>query len=99
MPAGGSLGSVRHSVAVINSFAGLGSVFAPRIGEASLMDYGFLVPAHDPVALADALEALIVDRDLRQKMGAAGRARVEQHFSEERVVADTLAYYDQVCSR
>jgi glycosyltransferase involved in cell wall biosynthesis len=37
---------------------------------------GLLVPAGDPVALADALERVLSDPALAQRMGEAGRARV-----------------------
>ncbi len=41
---------------------------------------GFLVPSGDPRALADALERLASDPDLRDRMGRAGRARVMRDF-------------------
>ncbi len=40
--------------------------------------------------LAAALSRLADDAGLRQKMGAAGRARALERFAEERVVARTL---------
>jgi len=36
---------------------------------------GFVVPRRDPVALADKLELLARDADLRRRMGEAGRRR------------------------
>ena len=42
---------------------------------------GYLVPPRDAVALASKVIPLLRDSDLRQRMGAAGRARVEEHFS------------------
>jgi len=41
---------------------------------------GMLVPSGDPAALAEALGRLLDDRQLRQKLGAAGRARAEASF-------------------
>lgn len=41
---------------------------------------GYLVPPCDAVALADALQALAADGDLRARMGAAGRQKVVQEF-------------------
>ncbi|MGH8553922.1 MAG: glycosyltransferase family 4 protein, partial [Methylococcales bacterium] len=55
---------------------------------------GFLVPVRDARALADALETLIQNPALRQTMGRAGRAMVEQDFSDERVIAATLGLYE-----
>jgi glycosyltransferase involved in cell wall biosynthesis len=54
---------------------------------------GILVPPRDAAALADAIERLVRDPLLRARMGARGRRRVEEEFSEERVVEQTLALY------
>src|SRR6266508_2905331 len=48
---------------------------------------GFLVAPGDPSALAQALEELIQDPELRSSYGRAGRARIEQHFRIEHTVA------------
>lgn len=45
--------------------------------------HGLLVPRADVPALADAMERLSADPDLRQRMGQAGRARVESEFNRE----------------
>lgn len=42
---------------------------------------GLLAPALDPAALGDAMSTLAADAALRQRLGAAGRARVEDGFS------------------
>jgi len=42
---------------------------------------GLLVPPEDPDALAGALEKLILDPQLRRRMGAAGRKRYETEFT------------------
>lgn len=55
---------------------------------------GLLVPPKDPSALADAFEMLARDPSQRQRLGTAGRLRIESHFSLKRH-ADTLqAVYD-----
>ncbi|HHH44568.1 MAG TPA: glycosyltransferase family 1 protein [Gammaproteobacteria bacterium] len=54
---------------------------------------GLLVPPRDPVALADALEQLISDPEMRRLMGREGRKLVEEEFTEERVVKQTLDLY------
>lgn len=54
---------------------------------------GFLVPAGDSQALADALAKLIVNADLRAQMGHAGRRRVKQYFSNEIIQQQTLWLY------
>jgi glycosyltransferase involved in cell wall biosynthesis len=57
---------------------------------------GLLVPPGDPYALADALEILWMDGDKRALMGKAGRARVEEHFSASRMVAETERIYESL---
>ena len=49
--------------------------------------HGRLVPPRDAVALADALEALLQDRALAQRLAAAGRAHVEEAFDLQTNVA------------
>jgi glycosyltransferase involved in cell wall biosynthesis len=54
---------------------------------------GLLVPPRDAVALADALERLVQDSDLRQSMGQSGRALAEREFGIAKVVAAHLQIY------
>jgi glycosyltransferase involved in cell wall biosynthesis len=56
-------------------------------------DNGFLVPAHDAAALADALERLITSATLRHEFGARGRVRAEREFGTDVVIPQTLALY------
>ena len=44
---------------------------------------GLLVPVRDPSALAQALERLVVDPALRQRLGTAARERAVRSFSKE----------------
>ncbi len=60
---------------------------------------GFLVPARDAGALADALGKLVVDADLRVRMGAASRRLAEEAFGEGRVAAQTLALYQRLLAQ
>ena len=57
---------------------------------------GLVVPPREPEALTQAIVRLLQDRDLRCKMGRAGRERVEQHFSVERMVQATEALYEKL---
>ncbi|HUF25132.1 MAG TPA: glycosyltransferase [Vicinamibacterales bacterium] len=57
---------------------------------------GLLVEPHDEPALARAIITLLGDEPARRRMGEAGRARVEEKFSVERMVADTLDAYERV---
>src|SRR5947208_1677913 len=51
---------------------------------------GILISPTDTAALANALEQLLRDPDLRLRFGRAGRARIEQHFRIENTVAPLL---------
>lgn len=48
---------------------------------------GWLVPPQDPARLAQAIGQLMDDPALRQRLGAAGRQRAQQHFSLPTVTA------------
>jgi glycosyltransferase involved in cell wall biosynthesis len=64
---------------------------AVRTGET-----GILVPPGDPAALAAAILALARDRELRRRLGQAGRVLVEREFAEEIVSRKTLGVYRAV---
>jgi glycosyltransferase involved in cell wall biosynthesis len=57
---------------------------------------GLLVPLKNPIALADALQTLLVDPSLRRTMGQRGRELVVQHFSKEIVIEQTFAVYKEL---
>ena len=54
---------------------------------------GFLVPAKNPKALADAFIKLISDKQLRQRMGEAGREMAIKEFSIQMVIKKTFVVY------
>jgi len=58
-------------------------------------DTGMLVPPRDSLALANALEKLIMDRDLRIRMGRRARQVCEEQFGIDSVVTRTLKLYEQ----
>jgi glycosyltransferase involved in cell wall biosynthesis len=55
---------------------------------------GFLVPANNQSALAAKLRCLVREPRIRSSMGAAGRQRVVEEFSVERMVGKIRAVYD-----
>jgi L-malate glycosyltransferase len=57
---------------------------------------GLLVPPRDAPAMAAAIIRLLGDRALRERMGAAGLARVRERFSAEAMVRKTLSVYEHV---
>lgn len=62
-------------------------------------DNGLLVPVKDAAALTAAIERLIDDRNLRQRMGERGRERAVAEFSQDRVIDATLAVYAEALVR
>ncbi len=78
------------SVAIIASDAG-GMPEIVRSGE-----NGLLVPPGNKEALIDAIERLVSDQNLRQKMGARGKYIAEQEFSVPVMVDGNLAVYRKV---
>ncbi len=54
---------------------------------------GLLVPADDPGALASALERLLSDERLRQKLAASARERAAKHFSASAMTEHYLRIY------
>src|SRR5580765_8456719 len=60
---------------------------------------GLLVPARDHHALAEAIVRALNDPDLRQRMGDAGFARVNERFTVERMVSETADVYARVAGR
>ncbi|MES2417264.1 MAG: glycosyltransferase family 4 protein [Bacteroidota bacterium] len=59
---------------------------------------GFLVPVKNAAALADAIEVLLKDKDLRIKMGVASRSKMLNELSLDKVINSTLDFYKEIKS-
>ncbi|OGO50723.1 MAG: hypothetical protein A2148_01595 [Chloroflexi bacterium RBG_16_68_14] len=59
---------------------------------------GLLVPPGDASALADAIERLMDDAELRQRLGQEARRRIVDHFSWRETALRTQALYQEVRS-
>ena len=57
---------------------------------------GYLVPAKDAQALAEAVTRLLSDPELRSRMGAAGRELVDPAFRAETMVSRTSEVYKEL---
>jgi glycosyltransferase involved in cell wall biosynthesis len=68
-----------------------GVPFVSRGGES-----GLTVPPSDAAAFAEALRTILQDRDLANRFGEAGRARVRREFSKEAMAARVLSIYRDV---
>jgi glycosyltransferase involved in cell wall biosynthesis len=85
---------------VIESMAAGVPVVATRVGGTpELVEEGrtgLLTPPRDPVALAGAICRVLEDRELASRFGQAGRRRIAEHFSLERMVRDTEGLYERL---
>lgn len=62
-------------------------------------DTGFLVPPEDPVSLARAVEKILGDPALAEFVGRQARGVVENQFSIERMVRETVTTYENCLAR
>jgi glycosyltransferase involved in cell wall biosynthesis len=81
------LEAMAHGRAVVATPAG----GIPSLVEDSVT--GLLVPPGDPKALREAIERLLADTELRQRLGKAARAKVGELSSWDRVAEVTLDAY------
>lgn len=58
---------------------------------------GYLVPPRDADTLAEKLNTLILNADLRQQMGAAGRARALATYDEQKVLQRQRQTFQELC--
>jgi glycosyltransferase involved in cell wall biosynthesis len=69
-------------------------------GESLVRDEtGLLVPPRDAQALADAIDRLLGDEELRRRLGEAARERTVGRFTIERMAEDLEAVYRDVVGR
>lgn len=57
---------------------------------------GILVPPRDSVALADAIQRLVAQPELRRALGAAARLKALEKFSDKMLAAQTVAAYPAI---
>lgn len=57
---------------------------------------GFVVERGNVHMLSERIERLLTERELRTRMGHAGRERYEQFFTHERLVEETLEVYRKI---
>jgi len=87
----------------LEAMAAAKPVVASRVGGLveSVLDHktGLLVPPGDSHALARAIGTLLDNPSLAQQMAKAGRERVHQYFTLERVVREVEEVYDRLAGR
>ena len=74
---------------VATDVPGCREVVRPRVN-------GLLVPPRDSLALAEALQTLILNPDLRRNMGIEGREIAIKKFSAPRIIGELLKLYDSL---
>ena len=57
---------------------------------------GFLVPIKDDEKLSEALEKLILNKQLRKKMGDAGLKVIKDNFESSIIISQTLKIYEEM---
>lgn len=60
---------------------------------------GFLVPPKDPVSLANALNKLLSDPVLIDKIGKTNKQTIKQHYTWDRVAMETVNFYKALRSK
>jgi glycosyltransferase involved in cell wall biosynthesis len=80
--------ALASGVPCVSTELGTGTSFANRHGET-----GLVVPPGDPAALARAINILLADPGMRQRMGTAGKQRVAALFTREHMLAGNEAVY------
>jgi glycosyltransferase involved in cell wall biosynthesis len=84
--------------ATLEAMAYARPVIGTRVGGIPEMvvdgETGLLVPPRDHEALAAAIERLLVDGELRERLGQAGRRRCEEMFSLERHTEEMVKQYE-----
>jgi glycosyltransferase involved in cell wall biosynthesis len=85
------------SLTILEAMSAALPVVATRVGgtpEIVDQECGMLVPARDAASMAAALQSLATAADHRRTLGCAGRRRVEERFTIERMVGEYRdAYY------
>lgn len=78
------------SNAILEYMAASKPVVATNVGSIAEIvvdgETGYLVPSGDPEALSDALIKLLKNEDLAKKMGEAGRERVKEKFTIQKMI-------------
>jgi len=76
---------------VVSTELGTGTSFVNQHGKT-----GLVVPPNDTKALADAINYLFSEPELRERFGNAAKERVETYFCLDRMVKDVIRTYEDV---
>lgn len=62
------------------------------------METGILVPVDDEIAMSKAIRAVLKDPDLAERIARKGNKEYHENFTEERVVARYIEFFEKVTS-
>jgi glycosyltransferase involved in cell wall biosynthesis len=89
-------------IAALDAMAAGLPVVATRVGGVPELiedgTTGWLVPPRDIESLGSRLRVLLSDRELRVRMGAAGYARIRDHFSTAHMTKNFAQLYEELLS-
>ncbi len=84
---------------IIEAFASGVPVLATSVGGVTEIvrngENGLLVPPEDPQSMADAIVKILKDRRLSKDLAKSARHDVEEKFTLDRMVEDTVAVYEE----
>lgn len=86
--------SENHSIALLEAMRAQLAIVATKVGGngESITDgeQGLLIPRADSISLANALEKLILDPLLREKLAIGARIRFEKEFTESAMMHNLI---------
>jgi glycosyltransferase involved in cell wall biosynthesis len=84
-------------IAILEGMASSRPIVATPVGEVPALitdqQTGLIVPADDAESLAGAISVLLRDAQLRARLGAAARKRIEDEYSSARMTAEYVRVY------
>ena len=86
-------------ILIESAACGVPVITSDQAGCREIVDHGengLVVRPRDPVALADAVQTLLADNEMRAAMGRAGRCKVVDKFDERAIIARTLDVYREL---
>lgn len=86
--------SENHSIAILEAMRAQRAIVATKVGgngeSITDEDQGLLIPRADSISLANALERLILDPLLREKLAIGARTRFEKEFTESAMMHNLI---------
>jgi glycosyltransferase involved in cell wall biosynthesis len=87
-----------QGIVALEAMAARTPVVASRVGGLveTVGDAGVLVPPNDTAAFSKALREMLSDEAQRQRLAVAGRRRVEENYTLDRMLKSTITIYQSV---